>query len=191
MVFHDHSVGERHIYWGKNRIIDKKVKHFYGHYIVQCILATGTILVILIFLDVLKETAIISALGASTFIIFTMPKSYSSEPRRLLGGYGVSMGFGLLCFFISQHPLLQQGFPTVTSIFIVFGALAFGGSFFIMALTNTEHPPAAGIALGLVINPWTLMTLVAIIAAVLWMAGIRRFLYPYLMDLTSPHLFKR
>jgi len=35
---------------------------------------------------------------------------------------------------------------------VIFGAISVGFSVFIMAVINTEHAPAAGIALGLVIN---------------------------------------
>jgi CBS-domain-containing membrane protein len=68
-------------------IIDIKTRKNIWRYISQCILATVTILAILFFLDVLTETAIIAALGASAFIVFTMPNTYSSDPRRLIGGY--------------------------------------------------------------------------------------------------------
>jgi CBS-domain-containing membrane protein len=69
---------------------------------------------------------------------------------------------------------------------IVFGAIAVGISIFIMAVTNTEHPPAAGISLGLVINPWSLVTIIFILCAIIWLAVIRKILKPYLMDLISP-----
>jgi len=69
---------------------------------------------------------------------------------------------------------------------IVFGAIAVGLSIFIMAVTNTEHPPAAGIALGLLINKWDWMTIIFILFAISWLTGVRKILNPYLMDLISP-----
>jgi len=71
---------------------------------------------------------------------------------------------------------------------IVFGALAVGIAIFIMAVTNTEHPPGAGIALGLVINPWTWVTIIFIFCAIIWLTSVRKILKPYLMDLISPYI---
>jgi len=82
-------------------IIDKKFKKNTLKYIFQCVLATLTILAILLFLDILNEIAIITALGASAFIVFTMPKQYSSDSRRLFGGYIVGLIVGFI-FYIMQ-----------------------------------------------------------------------------------------
>lgn len=48
-----------------------------------------------------------------------------------------------------------------------------GFAIFIMTVTNTEHAPAAGIALGLVINRWDYLTIIFIIVAIIWMASIK------------------
>ncbi|KYK31535.1 MAG: hypothetical protein AYK22_02255 [Thermoplasmatales archaeon SG8-52-3] len=168
--------------------IDKKFRKNTLKYIFQCFLATITILAVLIFLDVLNKTAIITALGASAFIIFTMPTQYSSDPRRLIGGYIVGLIVGFIFFFISQSQIKSTfGFSETTAL-VIFGAIAIGFAIFIMAVTNTEHAPAAGIALGLVINPWDYITIIFIILAMLWLAIIRYILREYLMDLISPHV---
>ena len=78
----------------------------------------------------------------------------------------------MLPFFIS----------TLTS-YTVFGALAVGIAILLMTLTNTEHAPAAGIALGLVLNEWDYATILFIFAALLFMIALRRFLRPLLIDL--------
>ena len=82
-------------------ILDKKFKNNSLKYIFQCILASLTVLAILIFLDVLNEAALITALGASAFIVFTMPSQYSSDPRRLIGGYVVGLFVGFIFYIIS------------------------------------------------------------------------------------------
>ena len=169
-------------------IIDKKFKGNKLKYIGQCFLATLTILAVLIFLDVLNETAIITALGASAFVVFTMPNQYSSDSRRLIGGYIVGLICGLLFFLISNSQIKNLFYNSETTILVIFGAIAVGFSIFVMALTNTEHAPAAGIALGLVINKWDYLTTIFIIISVLWLASIRFLLRKYLMDLISPHI---
>jgi len=170
----------------KIRILDKKVSKNLWRYLGQCFLATLTILAVLLFLDVLTETAIIAALGASAFIVFTMPRTYSSDPRRLIGGYVVGILVGTL---FNQFSTLEQTrylFFNETTSLVVFAAIAVGIAIFVMAITNTEHAPAAGIALGLVINDWTLKTIIFILIAIIWMASVRKILKTYLMNLTSP-----
>ena len=167
-------------------LIDKKFKKNKLKYIFQCFLATFTILAVLIFLDVLNEAALITALGASAFIVFTMPTQYSSDPRRLIGGYIVGIAVGSMCYGISIKIPTNDFFIGTEMSLIVFGAIAVGIAIFTMVVTNTEHPPAAGIALGLVINPWTWVTIVFILSAIIWLTGIRKILKPHLMDLISP-----
>jgi len=169
-------------------LIDKKFRKNTSKYIFQCVLATLTVLAVLLFLDVLNETAIITALGASTFIVFTMPTQYSSDPRRLFGGYIVGLAVGFIFYLISISNFVVNSIDNETTILVLFGSISVGFSIFIMAVTNTEHAPAAGIALGLVINKWDSLTIVFIIIAVLWLVIIQIILKKYLMDLISPHI---
>ena len=78
------------------RFFDKKFRKNVHKCVFQCVLATLTVLAVLVFLNVRTETAIIAALGASAFIVFTMPKTYSSDPRRLIGGYIVGIIVGII-----------------------------------------------------------------------------------------------
>ncbi len=169
------------------KIIDDKVRTHLSSYILQCFLATLTLLAVLIFLNVLTETAIIAALGASAFIVFTMPHMYSSYPRRLIGGYIIGIVVGIIFYFISTSDPAKILFLNQNTSLIFFGALAVGVSILLMTITNTEHAPAAGISLGLVINQWTNITILFILGAILWMAVVRKILKPYLIDLTSPN----
>ncbi|MBS3778372.1 MAG: HPP family protein, partial [Candidatus Thermoplasmatota archaeon] len=69
------------------KIFDKKIRKHLFNYIFQCLIATGILLIALFFLNVLTETALIASLGATSFIVFAMPKTYASAPKRLIGGY--------------------------------------------------------------------------------------------------------
>ena len=164
-------------------IFDKKVKKNLGRYLFQCGLATATILLILIFLDILTHTAIIATLGATAFIVFTMPKAYSSGPRPLFGGYLIGICVGCLFSFLTNSILKVPIIFTQITADILFGALAVGVAIFLMAITNTEHAPAAGMALGLVLNEWDYLTIAFIFAAVMLMAGLKEFLKSILIDL--------
>jgi CBS-domain-containing membrane protein len=164
-------------------MIDPKVKSSLGSYIFQSLLATVAILLVLIFLDILEHTAIIATLGASSFIVFIMPNSYISLPKQVLGGYLLGILCGCLCFFLmSAFGHLLSMVPM--KVFVVaLGALAVGGAAFLMSVLNIEHPPAVGVALGLVLNQWNHQTVVFIIIAIIVMLVVKRLLQPILIDL--------
>ena len=165
-------------------ILDKKFTQNKLRYLIQCLLASLTLVAILVFLNVLTETALIAALGSSAFTVFALPNKYVSDPRRLLGGYAVGMTIGIA--FSLSSTFLAELFSIDNQItqLIIFGALAVGLSIFVMVITNTEHAPAAGIALGLVLNPWSTLTLLFILGAILWLAVVRHLLRPWLINLT-------
>ena len=164
-------------------IIDNKAKKNLGRYIFQCGIATAAILLILIFLNVLTNTAIIAALGATAFIVFTMPKAYASGPRPLIGGYLIGIIVGCAFSLLSTLRFVLPFFITRITSYTIFGALAVGIAIFLMAVTNTEHAPATGIALGLVINDWDYSTVFFVFTAVLFMVGLKELLRPILIDL--------
>jgi CBS-domain-containing membrane protein len=172
------------------KIIDKKVRRNLSNYVFQCLLATATLLVALLFLNVITETALIASLGATAFIVFAMPNTYASSPRRLIGGYSIGINIGIICFYMGS---LLHNSPVLLSFAlndfpVVFAAVAVGLSIFIMAITNTEHALAAGIALGIVINQWNYSSIVFIILVMLTMSGLHHILKPALINLTSPKL---
>ncbi len=167
----------------KVRIIDEKVKGHLGQYLFQCSLATFVIFAILAFLDIITHTAIIATLGSSAFVVFTMPRTKSSEPRPLIGGYIMGILSGALCHLLSVSRMGVTLFPSQHTSYVVFGALAVGIAIFFMVVTNTEHPPAAGMALGLVLNKWDYLTILFILGAIIVMSVSKRMLKSVLMDL--------
>ncbi|MFO8078620.1 MAG: HPP family protein [Thermoplasmatota archaeon] len=171
-------------------IIDDKVRKNLFNYLFQCALATVILLWALLFLDVLTETVLIASLGATAFIVFAMPKSYSSSPRRLIGGYSIGITVGLLCYYLGTLFIDFSLLASVTnhSSPIFFAALAVGLSIFFMTITDTEHAPAAGISLGLVINQWSVSSLMFIIVVMIAMILVQRLLHSFLINLTSPRL---
>lgn len=166
------------------KIFDEKARRNIRPYFIQCGLASVTILVILIFLDVIKHTAIIATLGSSVFLIFALPSAYSSRPRPLLGGYLIAILIGSLFYFLSTLSILERMPISVHTIYIVLGAIAVGLAIFVMVVTDTEHAPAAGMSLGLVLNTWDYKTLLFVIAAVGLLALIRHLFRSWLVDLT-------
>lgn len=164
-------------------LIDKKLKHNLRRYIFQCSLAAIAILIILIILDVFCHSAIIATLGATLFIVFTMPKSRPSRPRPLIGGYIVGVVVGLLFYYIGNSTLVLSLLVNIEISYIVFGSLAVGTAIFLMTVTDTEHPPAAGIPIALIFSKWDYLTIIFIISAVIILFIIKSLLRPMLVDL--------
>jgi len=153
-----------------------------NRYLLQCTLASVVVLILLLILDTVTQTVLIAALGASTFIAFAVPRSLQSEPRYMIGGYlvGILVGSSIGTLSASIH---YSDIVTAHVAMIVFGALATGLAMFVMVITKTEHPPAAALALGLVLNEWDFLTLVVVIVGVIAISIFKRLVLPILMDL--------
>ena len=150
-------------------------------YALQCGLAGFVVLILLLVLDAVTQTVLIAALGASTFIAFAVPRSLHSGPRNLIGGYAVGILAG------ASMSLLDSAFNVgpggEQAIMIAFGAIAISLAMFTMVVTRTEHPPAAALALGLVLNEWSLLTLFVVLVGVIGLSIIKQLVLPALMDL--------
>ena len=164
-------------------IIDKSFTRAPKSYIIQGLLAVITLAIILYFVEVLTHAAIVAALGSSTFIVFAMPHSITARPRRLIGGHVVGLLSGTFCYFAFLSGPLGKLVTNweFTTLFVY--ALAVGLSLFLMTITNTEHPPAAGTALGIVAHVWSYQVVIFILLSAVGLAIVRRFLKGYLRDL--------
>ena len=151
-------------------------------YALQCSLATVVVLILLVALDAVTQTVLIAALGASTFIAFAVPRSLVSSPRCMIGGYLVGIVSGTLMSTLNVAFEFSDVVLTHVSL-IVFAALATGLAMFLMVVTRTEHPPAAALALGLVFNQWSAVTLLVVIGGVVALSICKRLVLPLLMDL--------
>ena len=121
------------------------IKHW-KNYVFQSLLATASIFLVLIILD-MDEAVLIASLGATAFVVFALPEKFTAYPRNVIGGHFV----GLLCGFfgiIALHFLPADNNILQNAIY----AFTVGLSIFIMTITDTEHPPAAGTAMGVVIK---------------------------------------
>jgi CBS-domain-containing membrane protein len=58
-----------------------------------------------------------------------------------------------------------------------------GLAIFVMVLTNTEHPPAAGVALGLVLGECSILTVTVVLVGIVLLSLIKRVLRPVLKNL--------
>ena len=62
-------------------------------------------------------------------------------------------------------------------------ALSVGSGALLMVITNTEHPPAAGAAFALVIDPWSWPAIFFVISSVIIFSIVRIIMRPKLMKL--------
>ncbi len=124
-----------------------------------------------------------SSLGASTFIAFTFPDLPVSRARTMISSYLMAIGVGIGCHFVTTLLHVEIDIPLVYAVEIC-GALSLGVMMFLMISFHIEHPPAAGIALGLVLDQWGHMTLVVIITSIILIAFAKKMLRPIMVSLS-------
>jgi len=151
----------------------EELRLFWKNYIFQSFLATLTIFIVLLFLSI-EHAVIIASIGATAFIVFAMPKSITAKPRNVIGGHLVGFLSGFLCALIPHPSFLYS---------ILIYSFAVGLSIFVMVVTDTEHPPASGTALGIAITGFDLNAAIAVITSAIMLSLAHHFFKPYLRDL--------
>lgn len=157
------------------KLIDPKLKNHIGHYVLQCLIATGALVIVLFYVDIFFRATVVASIGATSFIIFTMPHKNRGKAKFIIGGYTVGIVCGVLCNQIVG--IVGEGNLSIL------GAVAVGLAMFLMVITNTEHPPAAAIALGITVEGYTGSMLVFIYMVTLFLLLIKWLLRRWLMDL--------
>lgn len=165
------------------RLLDPKFKTYFPNYILQSLLVVVILVIILTVLEIGANLAIVASIGASSFIIFAMPKTSRAQPRRVIGGHAVGLLSGGVCYL----PFLWLSFPVGSLgeelLYVFTGAIAVGMSIFLMCITDTEHAPAAGTALGIVIDGFTWQAVVFVLSCVLALSLARWVLRAKLRNL--------
>jgi CBS-domain-containing membrane protein len=151
-----------------------KFRRYWKNYTIQSLLATGSVFIVIYFLS-MQHAVIVASIGATTFIVFAMPEGLTAKTRNVIGGHIVGLLCGFLCSLVSH--------PSILSSALVY-ALAVGVSMFIMVATDTEHPPAAGTALGVAMTGITLPVLIVVVLSIVILSILHRLLRPFLRDLT-------
>ncbi len=130
-----------------------------------------------------------SSLASSAYIVFAMPQSIAARSHRVIGGYVVAIGVGIVF-----HQILYALFQVFSSHFFfqehphtfwISASIGVGISMLLMVLLGFQHPPAAGIALVLVLGTHDFKVLTVIIIAVGVLAILRKLLSPYLKNLVE------
>lgn len=153
----------------KQETIISKFKTLWKYYLLQCFLATVVLFILVLVLGE-DNLLVISALGATAFIVFAMPKAASAKTRNVIGGHLVGLASGAI-FYLTTLPYLVE-YP-----------LAAGLAFFLMVALDVEHPPAVGTALAVVINEVSFNVFITIMLSAVVLSQCRYYLRGYLKDL--------
>ena len=174
----DPETGERWV-WRDPGFVSSPLR-----FVVQAGLATLVMLAILTFVDSLSTAAISAGLASSVVGVFIAPSNSTARIRSVVGGHGIALLLGsLFSVFLFLTPI--ETFLGNTEILRLLSlASAVGLSMLLMAMTNTEHPPAAGTALGMASREFDLLIFFSIIGAVALLAVMKLALRPQLRDLT-------
>ena len=149
--------------------IGKKFKKLWKYYLWQSFLAALALFFIVLVLGK-DKMVVISAMGATSFIVFAMPTAASAQTRNVIGGHLVGLTSGTIFYFATLPYFLE--YP-----------LAVGIAIFVMVALDVEHPPAAGTALAVVIKEVSPDVFVTIMASAVILSQCRYYLRHYLKDL--------
>ncbi|MCH8893817.1 MAG: HPP family protein [Chloroflexi bacterium] len=168
---------------GSPYLLDPKFRRHYRRYIYQALLATGAMACILLFVDSLSTAAIAAGLGSSVVGIFINPSGTTARLRAMVGGHTMALllgsGFSLILFTGS----IETFIATHGQFLDLAMAFSVGLLILVMAVTDTEHPPAAGIVIGMSSREWTPEVFGAILGALMLLAVIKLVLRQQLRDL--------
>jgi CBS-domain-containing membrane protein len=149
--------------------IKSKFKKLWKYYLLQSLLATIVLFILVLVLGKHK-LVVISSMGATTFIVFAMPKAVSAQTRNVIGSHLVGLASGAIFYFTTLPYFIE--YP-----------LAVGLAILLMVALDVEHPPAAGTALAVVINEVSLNAFITIMLSAVILSQCRYYLRGYLKDL--------
>lgn len=157
----------------------REVRMHWKNYVLQSLLATVSVFCVLIFLEQ-GEKVIVASLGATAFVVFALPNNISAQPRNVIGGHIVGMVCGFAGYWLLGHLPNPDQFIAEAGIH----AFAVGLAMFVMVLIDTEHPPAAGTALGVAFGGLDFRLVASVLFFSVVFSVIHRFAKKYLRDLT-------
>jgi len=165
------------------RLINRKFSADPKAYFIQPLIAVAAVVVLLSFVTLLTHAVIVAVLGASSFIVFVMPRAPVAETRRLIGGHVIGVVIGLACYYLFLTGPIGRIAQQESWVKMVAAGVSIGLAVLLMPLFDAEHPPAAGTALGLIVVPWTYGTIIFILAFAVSLAVVRKVLLRHLKDL--------
>ena len=130
-------------------LLDPKFRRRYRQYIFQALLATAAMAGILLLVDSLSTAAIAAGLGSSVVGIFINPSGTTARLRAVVGGHTMALLIGSALSLALFSGTAESFIADHSAYLDLAMALAVGLLILVMAVTDTEHPPAAGIVIGM------------------------------------------
>lgn len=165
------------------QVLDSSIRTRAPNYLFQCGMATIALIVILLIENAVLRAAIVVAVASTALTIFVVPDSVASSPRRVIGGHAVAVVTGSIFSSVLLIPAFESLSPQSIYITDIMAAVSVGGGMLVMVSTNTEHPPAAGTALGLVIHGWSWSAVLFIMSSALILSVLRMALRSKMINL--------
>jgi CBS-domain-containing membrane protein len=150
-----------------------ELQKYWKNYIFQSVIATISIFFVLVVLK-FSNAIVIASIGATVFIIFAMPGSISARPRSVIGGHLIGLIVGSLIFIIPFSTFYTEMLLLAASV---------GLAMFIMVVTDCEHPPACGTALGVAMLGFSLKVALTIIISSIILSIIHTVCKKIILDL--------
>ena len=163
--------------------LDRKFRGHKARYVLQSVLAAVPVFALILLLDPQENAAVIAAVGASSFIAFTMPGKRVSSARLILGGHLVAGIIAMLCDSLAATPQIAAHCTLLGHPETLFALVSVVLTILVMTITNTEHPPAVSLAFGLVFQRGDLRTFLIAIACVAAVVVVSRLLRRFLISL--------
>ncbi len=168
---------------------DSVLKGHGKRYVLQSLLAGLSVMAVILALDVIGDPAVVASLGASAFILFVMPSRQVARPQNVLGGYAIGILSGMLALLVADSLPFSADAWEGGWVSAVFGGIGVSAAVLGMAVLNLEHPPAAGMALslvlggGAVIQAETWLHALTAVAGVMGLVVFQQLIHKYLVDL--------
>lgn len=151
-------------------------------YLLQALLTTAMLGAVLAVEDVLTNAAVTAAIASTAFVLIMTPRSVVASPRHVIGGHLIAVMVGGLISLLFASSALDSSAGDTRLLIDTSAALSVGIGIVLMGLTNTEHPPAAGTALGMVLGGFSWVVVIVLMSSVLVMTIVQRLMLPYLKD---------
>ncbi|MQG31334.1 MAG: HPP family protein [SAR202 cluster bacterium] len=130
-------------------LLDPKFRHRYEQCFLRAFLAFVAMAIILLFVESPSSAAIAAGLGSSVVGIFINPNGATARLRAMVGGHTMALLLGSVFSFILFAGSIETFTVDHSQFHALIMALSVGLLFLVMAITDTDHPPAGGIAIGM------------------------------------------
>tara|TARA_A100001037_G_scaffold306834_1_gene356672 strand:- start:60681 stop:61220 length:540 start_codon:yes stop_codon:yes gene_type:complete len=166
------------------KLLDDKFLTNPRRYIFQIGICIPIFILLLLLGDIVLRAPIVIAIASSAFTIFIIPRSISSSIRRVVGGHLVAIIMGGIFILLLTLTGFNELYKENTLFRDIWISILVVLSFFIMVITDTEHPPAAGTILGICLqDEWSWFAVLFILVSMLIMLSIKSILLKKLINL--------